>query len=425
MSTFFSDYEIEKTVKPESAEDVQEIINKANKNKTPLVPVSSGTNLQDTHLPSVKNALSVDLSGLKGIYYDRLNRNAVVEPGVTFEELDKYCQKDGLRPLTAVDVPKTASVLSTYLEMMPLYVWPKYHPWEMLTMEGYRADGNRFATGQMAMSQDRPDKYSWGVSFAMVARLFCMAQGSLGIITKAAVSLKTDMPKKEVMFFPCVNINAATKALKAFMFTEEPHELFAVNKTYFAELIGEKPTADMPAWTVVIVNRGADTGEIAYKAKDMAAIAKQLGGKFLSGIKGAKDAASNIISQIKSPTGASIHNSAKGWAPFVMVATAKQIQDTVKLFPRNSGSILLPLQAGGCFYYQPDLRYRDLEIQESRKKYVSICSELLKTGVVFPRPSVLIAPMVAKKYPDNFKLVRALKKAIDPKNIMNPGKLGL
>ena len=81
--------------------------------------------------------------------------------------------------MTAIDVPKDASVLSTCLEMMPLYDWPKYHPWEMLTMEGYRADGERFATGQMAMEQDRPDKYSWGVSFAQVARLFCLAQGTL------------------------------------------------------------------------------------------------------------------------------------------------------------------------------------------------------------------------------------------------------
>lgn len=425
MSTFFSDYEIEKTVKPESAEEVQEIIQKANRDKTPLVPMSSGTNLQDTHLPSVKGAVSVDLSGLKGIYYDTLNRNAVVEPGVTFEELDKYCKKDSLRPLTAIDVPKTASVLSTYLEVMPLYVWPKYHPWELLTMQGYRADGLRFATGQMAMSQDREDKYSWGVSFAMVARLFCMAQGTLGIITKAAVSLKTDMPKKDVKFFPCTNINAATNALKAFMATEEPHEIFAVNKTYFAELIGEKPTADMPTWTVVIVNRGADAAEIGYKSKDMTAIAKQLNGKFLSGIKGVKDAAARVISEIKSPAGASIHNGGKEWAPFVTVATAQQIKDTAKLFPRNSGAILLPLQAGGCFYYQPDLRFKENDIPETRKKYIAACSELLKAGVIFPRPSALIAPMVAKKYPDNFKLVRALKKAIDPKNIMNPGKLGL
>jgi hypothetical protein len=85
----------------------------------------------------------------------------------------------------------------------------------------------------------------------------------------------------------------------------------------------------------------------------------------------------------------------------------------------------MPLQAGGCFYYQPDLRYREIEIEKVRKTYVGICIKMIKAGVSFPRPSALIADAVAKSNPANFKLLRSIKKAVDPKNIMNPGKLGL
>ena len=94
MKSLFTDYEPVKTLKPASAAEVQEIIRKANKDKTPLVPVSSGTNMQDTHLPSVKNAIAVDLSGLKGMYYDNLNRNVVVEPGVTFADIKKAMREN-------------------------------------------------------------------------------------------------------------------------------------------------------------------------------------------------------------------------------------------------------------------------------------------------------------------------------------------
>ena len=328
--------------------------------------------------------------------------------------------------MTAIDVPKDASVLSTYLEMMPLYDWPKYHPWEMLTMEGYRGDGERFATGQMAMEQDRPDKYSWGVSFAQVARLFCLAQGTLGIITKVAVTLKTDAPKKDVLYYSCRNINQATKALKALIATEEPHEIFAVNKKYLAEYLGQKPTPGMAPWTVIVVNRGADQAEIAYKRKDMQAIAKQLGGKIETSIKGAPKAADAILAEIKMPTGADLHKkSGMGWAPIVTISTAAQIESCSKLIPKSSGAIIMPLQAGGCFYYQPDLRYRESEIEKVRKTYVGICTKMIKAGVTFPRPSALIADAVAKSNPANFKLLRSIKKAVDPKNIMNPGKLGL
>ena len=264
MTSFFSDYRPTKTLKPKNYAEVQALIRKANKDGTPLIPVSSGTNLQDTHLPSVKDSIAVDLSGMNTIsYLDARNRNAVIEPGVTFAQLEEACSAEGLRTLTAIDVPKEASVLGTYLEMMPLYGWPKYHPWEMLTMKGIRADGEEFATGQMAMSQARPDKYSWGVSLAQVARLYCQAQGTLGIITNAAVTLKTIAPKNQVFFFSCKNIKQATKALKEFIGTEEPHEIFAANRLYLAEFLGHNDAAGLPPWTVVIVTRGFEKEEIS------------------------------------------------------------------------------------------------------------------------------------------------------------------
>ena len=425
MSTFFSDYAPTKTVLPTSAGEVQEIIKHANRTKTPLVPVSSGSNLQETHLPSVRGATAVNLSQLDRIlYFDAKNRNAVIEPGVTFEQLEKVCAEEGLRTLTAIDVPKEASVLGTYLEMMPLYGWPKYHPWEMLTMQGFRADGEPFATGQMAMKQDRPDKYSWGVSFAQVARLFCQAQGALGIITAVAVTLKTATPENQVLFFPCKNINEATRALKTFAATEEPHEIFAASRTYLAELLGDVSARSLPAWTVVLVNRGFEKDEVAYKLKDYRALAKQLNGEIMT--KLSRTAEARILAEISSPTGSALHASDDcGWAPFVTIATAQQIKDCAQLFAKDSGAVLMPLQAGACFYFQPDLRYVEKNLKKARTEYAAICAKLLKAGVMFPRPSALIARQVASFYPDNFKLLKSIKKAIDPNNIMNPGKLGL
>lgn len=427
MTSFFSDHQPQKTVQPTCYEEVQEIIKRATRDRTPLVPVSSGTNLQDTHLPSVRNAIAVDLSCMNKItYLDARNRDAVIEPGVTFAQLEAACEAEGLRTLTAIDVPKEASVLGTYLEMMPLYGWPKYHPWEMLTMKGVRADGEYFATGQMAMSQDRPDKYSWGVSLAQVARLYCQAQGTLGIITNAAVTLKTIAPENQVFFFGCNNVARVTKVLKAFIATEEPHEIFAANKTYLAELLGQGDTKNLSPWTVVIVTRGFEKGEIAYKKKDLTALAKQLKGELTSRISSVKNAGEKILAEIKNPTGFSLHSQeGLGWAPVVTIATDSQIQKCTGLFPKNSGALIMPLQAGGCFYYQPDLRYPLGDEKRVRKTYLSICEKLLKAGVTFPRPSALNAKQVAAHNPSYFKLLRSIKKAVDPNNIMNPKKLGL
>jgi len=427
MTSFFSDCEPIRRLRPSSAEEVQEIIYEANQDGTPLVSVSSGTNLQDTHLPSVKNAISVDLSQMNRILYlDPKNRNAVIEPGVTFRQLEAACIAEGLRTLSAIDVPESGSVLGTYLEMMPLFGWTKYHPWEMLTMRGFRADGKPFATGQMAMSQDRPDKYAWGLSYAQVARLFCQAQGTLGIITAAAVTLKTATPENEVLFFSCRNIDQAMGALKAFVATEEPHEIFAVNNVYLSDLLSEKLPADLPPWTVIVVIRGLETDELAYKKKDLGSVAKQLKGELRIDLQGSKKAGERILTEIRTPGGPAIHRrEGMGWIPVVTIVTASQVKKSADLFPRNSGAILLPLQAGGCFYYQPDLRYTIGEEAKTRRKYLAVCEKLLQARVMFPRPSALVAKQVAHRYPDNFGLLRSIKKAVDPKNIMNPGKLGL
>ena len=81
---------------------------------------------------------------------------------------------------------------------------------------------------------------------------FIGSEGTLGIITEAAVTLKTASPENQVFFFSCANINTALKALQLFTATEEPNEIFAVNSTYLRDLLALDGAAKLPAWTVVV-----------------------------------------------------------------------------------------------------------------------------------------------------------------------------
>ena len=76
--------------RPANADEVQRLVLWANATGTPLVAVSSGPpHFHGDTVPSAPEAVIVDLGRMKAIKrIDRRNRIAVIEPGVTYSELD-------------------------------------------------------------------------------------------------------------------------------------------------------------------------------------------------------------------------------------------------------------------------------------------------------------------------------------------------
>lgn len=113
--------------KPKNADEVQAIVKWANQNTIPLVPVSSGTpHFHGDTVPDVSGVLIVDLSEMKKIMHiDRRNRMTIIEPGVTYSQLQPELAKKGLR-LTTTFLPRVEkSVVASLLDREPTIV-PKY-----------------------------------------------------------------------------------------------------------------------------------------------------------------------------------------------------------------------------------------------------------------------------------------------------------
>jgi FAD/FMN-containing dehydrogenase len=114
-------------VKPKNVDEMQKIVLWANQTQTPLVPMSSGEpHFRGDTLPTVSESVIVDLNGMKRILkIDRRNRLALIEPGVTYTELQPELQKEGLRIITPL-LPRTnKSVIAALLEREPV-LSPKY-----------------------------------------------------------------------------------------------------------------------------------------------------------------------------------------------------------------------------------------------------------------------------------------------------------
>ena len=244
-------------VKPATVEEVQGVVRMANRLSLSLFPYSSGTTYQGAHIPT-ERGITVDVSRMNKIdLLDTVARNAIIEPGVTFEQLQKEANKAGLRVMTPIGVPASGSVLATYLECTPLYLWPRYKTWETLTLKMVLPTGELMGTGQMALpDSERP--YNWTTNFAVLNRLFFCAQGTLGIGVKAAITLTNVPAARKFIFVALENLDKVSEFSQRLMHQEANDEYFIADSLYLACLLA-RDTAEieglkksLPPWTAVI-----------------------------------------------------------------------------------------------------------------------------------------------------------------------------
>ncbi|MBW2615919.1 MAG: FAD-binding oxidoreductase, partial [Deltaproteobacteria bacterium] len=86
-------------VTPGKTQEIQEIVELANKHFFPIIPVSSGVHFYGNTLPE-QGGVILDLKRLKKIFKaDERNRAARIEPGVGWGKLQEELAKHNLRAL--------------------------------------------------------------------------------------------------------------------------------------------------------------------------------------------------------------------------------------------------------------------------------------------------------------------------------------
>jgi glycolate oxidase len=186
-------------LKPKTGDEVQAIVKWANASATPLVPVSSGPpRFRGDTVPSVPGAVIVDLSDMNQIIIiNRRNRVAVIEPGVTFSQLQPRLAAEGLR-LSIPFIPRSnKSVIASFLEreptILPRFQWSAFDP--LRSLELIWGDGEKFRTGETgnwpSMEAGFEKKLAAlspvGPMQTDFHKFVSGAQGGMGIVTKASV----------------------------------------------------------------------------------------------------------------------------------------------------------------------------------------------------------------------------------------------
>ncbi len=198
-------------VKPKNVDEVQRIVLWANETGTPLVPVSSGPpHFRGDTSPTAPEAVIVDLSGMNRVLkVNRRNRLVLIEPGVTYGQLQSELQKYGLRVIMPLLPRPNKSVLAALLEREPP-MSPRYH-WNMLeplrSLEIVWGNGDKLYSGSGVYRGETNEDWEegrvpvWGAGPAQLDyyRLLSASQGTMGIATWASVKCEV-LPQARKLF---------------------------------------------------------------------------------------------------------------------------------------------------------------------------------------------------------------------------------
>jgi FAD/FMN-containing dehydrogenase len=456
-SSFVSRVKPRCVVKPSTVEEVQGIVKWADETLTPLVPVSSGPpHFRGDTVPNVEGAVIVELNRMKRVIrVDPRNKIAMIEPGVTFGELQKELAKDGLCAYMPLAPRSSKSVIGSVLEREPI-IRPSHH-WDstdpLLCAEVVFGTGDRFRTGEASGPDTVKEQWElgrvqmnpFGHSHMDVQRLIAGAQGTMGIVTWATLKCSYLSGFNRTLLVPSENIEPLIDLSYRFVRSRFGGCFFILNGLNLASLLvkGPREIQDLrdilPPWVLFVSFEGYGIfpeDKVEYEEADFIEMAKSCHLKPEAIIPGAKaEDVLRLLSQSSAEPYWKIRFKG-GFQDIFFLTTLDKTPGFVSAMPDLARRYRYPLEDMGV-YVQPivqgtgchcelNLYYDPIESDEVEvtKRMVSIGSEeIAKMGGFFSRPYGAWKDVAYRRAPDTLMMQQKIKQIFDPKEILNPGKL--
>ena len=444
-------------VTPKDTHDVKNVIEAANKTGFSVLASSSGMpKLRGDTVPRSDNCVILDMREMNRILrVDQQNKVAMVEAGVTFDQLVAETRKHGLRPLMPLLPKASKSVVAACLDREPITM-PKYH-WDssdpLLCTETVFGSGDVFRTGAAAgpgsleeqWESGQAQKNPLGPSQFDPFRLIQGSQGTIGVVTWATVKCET-LPSVQRAYFvgsdtiePCLNF------LQPLLKRRLGDDLLIVDRTTLAAALKKSPTEiesmrrSLPPWITILTMSGKGNlaqDEIDYVDGDVKDIARAAGVRLVSSL--GPVTAENVLSLLgrcsEDPYWKLRLRS--GCQEVFFLTTLEKIPSMVSAFAavakshgfsESYGTYVQPAVQGCSFHVEFDMFYDATDSSErerARTLYSEACESLLSRGAYFSRP---YGPFVDRVYEKSSaqtrKAMRTVKSIFDPHGVLNPGAL--
>lgn len=406
-----------------STEDVSAIVKVCAKYGTPIIPFGTGTSLEG-HVAALQGGVCVDLSQMDAILQVRPeDMDATVQAGVTREQLNEHLRDTGL--FFPIDPGANASIGGMTATRASGTNAVRYGTMRenVLALTVVLADGRVIRTAR------RAKKSSAGYD---LTRLFVGSEGTLGIITEVTVKLY-GIPESilaAVCAFPSVAdaVNAVILTIQSGVpvarieFLDEV-QMRAVNQ-YSKLDYPEKPT-------LFFEFHGSEAG-VKEQVETVQALAADFGGTDFQWATSPEERARLWHARHKAYyAGLSLKPGAVGFSSDVCVPISRLADCIVETKKDLDASSLITPVVGHVgdgnfhvlFIVDPD---NPEELEEAKRLNERMVMRAIamdgtctgEHGVGYGKMDFLTA-----EHGEALSVMRAIKTALDPDNLLNPGKI--
>jgi FAD/FMN-containing dehydrogenase len=457
-SSFVSRMRPRCVVKPSNAVQIEHLVKWANETMTPLVPMSSGPpHFHGDTVPGVGGAVVMDLSGMKKIVrIDPRNRVAMVEPGVTFAELQPELKKSGLSAYMPLCPRATQSVMSSMLEREPITVpsqhWDSLDPF--LCAEIIFGTGDKMRSGEAAGPDSVEEQWKIGkaqmVPFGLgqfdESRLISGAQGTIGITTWATLKCRPRPEMSKVFLVTSEAVDPLLDLSQRLIRLRLGESCFIVNDLNLAALLAESPEKIrdlrdiLPRWILVLTFEGYGVmpeEKVAYQVADFKEMLAHGDGLEIANSVGtfsAEDVGALLNKPSAEPYWKLRYKGA--CEDIFFLTTLDKMPGFIEAMPalaqarrfstEDIGVYIQPIVQGTSCHMEFDLFYNPADAtQKGRARSLSGEGphDLATMGAFFSRPYGTWAETAYSRAAETYILQRKIKKIFDPNNVLNPGRL--
>jgi D-lactate dehydrogenase (cytochrome) len=406
----------------QSTEEVSEIVKICAQHKVPLIPFGSGTGLEG-NVVALRGGVSLDLSQMNRILQvSKGDLDATVQAGVTHEQLNEYLRETGL--FFSVDPGANATIGGMAATRASGTNSVRYGTMRenVLSLKVVLPDGRVIRTARRAR------KSAAGYD---LTRLFVGSEGTLGVITELTVRLYgVPAISSAVCSFPSVEaaVNVVIKTIQA----GAPVARIELADAVTMDAINRYSKLTLPVVPTLWLEFHGTEASVAEQAKMVQMIASEHGGTDFSWTTNPEDrlklwrARHDVVYAVKA-----LRDGAQLWTTDVCVPISR-LAECITETQKDLATSFLPAPIVGHagdgnfhvgFVLNPNDPIEMAEAERLNERLVHRALSLDGTctgehGIGCGKLDFLIA-----EHGEAVSVMRAIKKAIDPDNIMNPGKI--